>query len=45
MADVGSDSGVVIPSHYLEPLIVTADNGEEVYADNEELLAAFKAGQ
>ncbi|HYN56178.1 MAG TPA: hypothetical protein VES03_03155, partial [Motilibacterales bacterium] len=44
MADVGSDSGVVIPAVYLEPLIVTAENGEEVYADNEELLAAFQAG-
>ena len=39
------DSGLEIPTYYLEPLIVTAENGEEVYADNEELLAAFKAGQ
>ena len=38
------DSGVVIPTYYLEPLIVTAENGAEVYADNAELLAAFQAG-
>jgi putative multiple sugar transport system substrate-binding protein len=44
-AEFTTDSGVVIPTYYLEPLIVTADNGLEVYADNEELLAAFKAGQ
>jgi putative multiple sugar transport system substrate-binding protein len=45
MADVGSDSGVVIPADYLEPLIVTAENGAEVYKDNAELLKAFQAGQ
>jgi putative multiple sugar transport system substrate-binding protein len=38
------DSGLEIPTYYLEPLIVTSENGEEVYADNETLLAAFKAG-
>ena len=38
------DSGLEIPTYYLEPLIVTSENGEEVYADNEELLAAFQAG-
>ncbi len=40
-----TDSGVEIPSNYLEPIIVTSENGTEVYADNEELLAAFQAGQ
>ncbi|MGB7979551.1 MAG: sugar-binding protein [Candidatus Nanopelagicales bacterium] len=40
-----TDGGVEIPANYLEPLIVTTENGAEVYADNEELLAAFKAGQ
>ncbi len=40
-----TDSGVEIPSNYLEPIIVTSENGLEVYADNEELLAAFQAGQ
>ena len=39
-----TDSGVVIPTYYLEPLIVTAENGAEVYANNEELLAAFNKG-
>ena len=39
-----TDSGVEIPTYYLEPLIVTAANGAEVYADNEELLAAFNKG-
>ena len=39
------DSGLSIPTYYLEPLIVTAENGEEVYADNAQLLEAFKAGQ
>lgn len=38
------DSGLEIPTYYLEPLIVTAENGEEIYADNETLLAAFQAG-
>lgn len=38
------DSGLEIPTYYLEPLIVTSENGEEVYADNTELLAAFQAG-
>jgi putative multiple sugar transport system substrate-binding protein len=38
------DSGLVIPTYYLEPLIVTAENGEEVYADNAQLLEAFQAG-
>jgi putative multiple sugar transport system substrate-binding protein len=40
-----TDSGVEIPTYYLEPLIVTAENGAEVYKDNAELLAAFQAGQ
>ena len=40
-----TDSGVVIPTYYLEPLIVTAENGAEVYANNAELLAAFQKGQ
>jgi putative multiple sugar transport system substrate-binding protein len=39
------DSGLTIPTYYLEPLIVTAENGEEVYADNPTLLAAFQEGQ
>ena len=39
------DSGLEIPTYYLEPLIVTSENGEEVYADNAQLLEAFKAGQ
>jgi len=43
-AEFTTDGGVVIPANYLEPLIVTSENGEEVYADNEELLAAFKKG-
>jgi putative multiple sugar transport system substrate-binding protein len=38
------DSGLTIPTYYLEPLIVTAENGEEVYADNAQLLEAFQAG-
>ncbi len=44
-AEFTTDGGVVIPSDYLEPLIVTADNGAEVYKDNAELLKAFQAGQ
>ena len=44
-AEFTTDGGVVIASDYLEPIIVTSENGTEVYADNEELLAAFQAGQ
>jgi putative multiple sugar transport system substrate-binding protein len=38
-----TDSGVVIPTYYLEPLIVTKDNAADVYADNEELLNEFNS--
>ncbi len=38
-----TDSGVVIPTFYLEPLIVTKDNAAEVYADNEQLLNEFNS--
>ena len=34
-------SGVVLPTLYLEPLIVTKDNAAEVYANNPDLLKAF----
>ena len=37
-----TDSGVVIPTYYLEPLIVTKENAAEVYKDNPELLKEFQ---
>lgn len=40
--EIHSICGVVIATKYLEPIIVTQENAEEVYADNEELLAAFQ---
>jgi hypothetical protein len=36
-----TDSGIVISTYYLEPLIVTEDNATDLYADNEELLSEF----
>lgn len=41
-AEFTTDSGVIIPSDYLEPLIVTQATAEEVYADNAELLKAYQ---
>ena len=40
--DFTTDSGLMIPANLLEPVIVTQENAEEAYADNEELLTAYQ---